>query len=265
MPVRQIVKIDEELCDGCGQCVLACAEGAIQIVDGKAKLVADKLCDGLAACLGDCPRGAITMEERKAEDFDQGAVRKHLQELGQAEREEELAKQAHPHHGHSCPSARIMDLMDNSPEETKNTTGGGQTPHDMPSYLTNWPVKLELIPPNAPFLEGEDLLLAADCSAYALPAFQQLMRGKTTMIACPKFGDYPLFEDKITAIIKEMKPKSITVARMEVPCCGGLYYMIENALQRSGVSLPVKEIVVGIQGEIIAEKELVWGADGVER
>ncbi|PLX85755.1 MAG: 4Fe-4S ferredoxin [Desulfuromonas sp.] len=257
---RQIVKIDEEKCNGCGLCVPSCAEGAIQIIDGKARLLADNLCDGLGACLGDCPLGAITIEEREADEFDEIEVEKHLKEIGHnPEPHEKPAGQDH-HHAHGqggcpsakvqsfaaptggCPSARAMSLNKHAQQENEPVVS-------RPSRLTQWPVQLHLVPPTAPFFQGADLLLAADCVPFAYADFQEeLLKGKALAIACPKLDDTAPYVDKLAAMITQSNLKSITVVHMEVPCCNGLIFMARQAVAQSGRDIPLETVCISIRG-----------------
>ena len=231
--IRKIIKIDEEKCDGCGVCVPACAEGALQIVDGKAKLVSEIYCDGLGVCLGECPQGAITIEERTAAEFDDEATKLHLEEQYTAE---ELPR--------GCPSAAVTQF------EKKETAG--VTPPEattQQSMLGHWPVQLTLVPPTAPFLQGTDLVLAADCVPFAYAGFHQdFLKDHSLLIACPKLDDFPAHLEKLTDILKYSSLKSLTVVRMEVPCCSGLVYMARQAIQLSGQDIPFKEVTVSIKG-----------------
>ncbi|MDD5428181.1 MAG: 4Fe-4S binding protein [Candidatus Omnitrophica bacterium] len=213
MAKRNIVKIDEKKCNGCGLCVPNCAEGAIKIAGGKARLVSDVLCDGLGACLGHCPQGAITIEEREAVDFDETKAGK---------------KHAHMHSG--CPGSKMM-------------SSGGEAP------LSNWPVQIKLIPANAPYFKDADILIAADCVPFAYPDFhEKLLKGKILMVGCPKLDDLRLYKEKITEIIKNNTIKAITYARMEVPCCSGLVTAAKEAIAASGKDVPFEETVISIKG-----------------
>ena len=262
---RKIIQIDDERCDGCGLCVPSCAEGAIQIVDGKARLVADKYCDGLGACLGECPNGALHVIERDAEDFDEAAVEEYLRLSGQAS-----AATAGPGHarqgtpagagtGHAsppqsepamacgCPSAQIRSF-----EAPKAGCPGSQVRDVGParSALTHWPVQIRLVPPTAPFLKGADLLVLADCAGVAYPSLHQdLLAGKAVMMGCPKFDDAEAYVEKFVQIFRTAGLKRVTVVMMEVPCCGGLQQIVEEAKRESGVAVPVETVVIGVQGE----------------
>lgn len=246
MPLRKIVHIDEEKCDGCGQCVPSCAEGAIRIVGGKAKLVSDVYCDGLGACLGHCPRGAITIVERDAADFDEAAAAQHLG-----------ASQPAPlceHPGGGCPGAAVRDLRLNvlaQPAPEPVAPGGAPAPH---SALRHWPVQLALLPESAAFLQGADLLLAAQCAAFAMPDFhERLLTEKTVAIACPKLDNAQRHLEKLAAILRQSDVKSLSVARMEVPCCTGLVRLARAAIEASGKEIPLREIVVSTRGGVKAE------------
>lgn len=234
--LRKIVIIDEELCDGCGVCVPSCAEGAIQIIDGKAKLISEKYCDGLGACLGECPLGAITIEEREVVEFDEEAVNLHLAEEEQAEDELPCG----------CPSATVTQF------EGSEATGAAviDAVHQQ-SMLTQWPVQLTLVPPTAPFLQGADLVLVADCVPFAYAGFHQdFLRGSALLVACPKLDDFQAHLRKLTEILKHAQLKSLTVVIMEVPCCSGLAHMAQQAIQLSGKDIPLKEVIIGIRGDI---------------
>ncbi|OGN89295.1 MAG: hypothetical protein A2158_06895 [Chloroflexi bacterium RBG_13_46_14] len=231
---RSVVKINEEKCNGCGLCVPSCAEGALQIIDGKARLVSEIYCDGLGACLGECPQGAITIEERTAEEYDEEATKVHLEEIKQ---EEELAC--------GCASANVAQFVE--PE----------TPTDemisRRSLLGHWPVQLTLVPPTAPFLQNADLVIAADCVPFAYPGFHQdFLKDHALVVACPKLDDFQAHLARLTAILKQSSVKSLTVVHMEVPCCSGLVHMAKQAIQQSSKDIPVEEVTIGIKGEILA-------------
>ena len=205
--LRKIVKIDEELCNGCGVCVPACVEGALQIVDGKAKLISEIYCDGLGACLGECPEGAITIEEREAEEFDEEATELHMKQTA-----EPLPC--------GCPGTTVRQFERQEMPEV----AVGAVPAQ--SMLSQWPVQLTLVPPIAPFLQGADILLTADCVPFAYAGFhQELLRDHALLVACPKLDDYEAHLKKLAAVLQQAKPKSLTVVHMEVPCCFGLVQM----------------------------------------
>lgn len=225
MGKRKIVKIDEKKCTGCGLCIPNCAEGALQIIDGKARLVKEIYCDGLGACLGHCPEGAITIEERNAGEFNEGAARKHLEEIKKKE-EKKLAC--------GCLGTAVKTLKPKSE-----------------SALINWPVQLKLVPVEAPYLKNADLLIAADCVGFSYPDFHEgLLKGKALVIACPKLDEADIYIEKLSEIFRVNNLKSVTVAHMEVPCCFGLNRIVSEALKLSGVKIPLKEITIGIQGGI---------------
>ena len=227
--MRKIIKIDEELCDGCGECVPGCAEGALQIIDGKARLVSESYCDGLGACLGECPNGAITMVEREAEDFDEEAVETYLKEKAEKPADVPLAC--------GCPSIQV------------------QTFAPSVSNLSHWPVQINLIPPIAPFLKGADLLVAADCTLAAYPNFHQdFLNGKVLMIGCPKFDDVEEYIQKFTEIFKLADIKTITALVMEVPCCLGLPVILQRAMMDASKEIPIEEIVISTRGEILKKE-----------
>ena len=223
--LRKVVRIDEEKCTGCGICIPACAEGALRIVDGKARLVSDKYCDGLGACLGECPEGAITVEEREAEDFDEIAVKHHLGQHSHA-------KETLPC---GCPSTSVMRL------DRRDTETGcpGTSPQE--SMLGNWPVQLTLVPPGAPFLQGADVVLAADCVPCAYPEFHRdFLKDHALLVACPKLDDFEAHLSKLTEVLRRSAVKSVSVLRMEVPCCSGLTHMAQEAVRGSGRKIPAR-------------------------
>jgi len=281
---RKIVLIDADKCNGCGLCVPNCAEGAIQLIDGKARLVAENLCDGLGACLGECPEGAITIEEREADVFDEKVVEDHLKAIGRApalaqggnhgghghhhdkhhhgekhhdekhHADNRLQPAGHGHHGGGCPSARIIS-HDRAPVAAQAAAG------EVGSELGHWPVKLQLVPPSAPFFKGKNLLIAADCAPVAFGDFQRrFLRDSAVVIQCPKFGEQGFVVEKLAGIFKDGGITGITVVRMEVPCCGGLSWGVQKALQMSGrTDLPLREVVVGVRGDIVSERGQMTG------
>lgn len=237
--IRNIVKIDEEKCDGCGVCVPSCVEGALQIIDGKARLISETYCDGLGACLGKCPQDAITVEEREAEEFDEAAVEQFIHSKETVDDELPCG----------CPSTTVTRFE-------RQTASGYPSAEVAPDIaepaLSHWPVQMTLVPPSAPFLQGTDLLLTADCVPFAYPGFhQQLLRGHALVIACPKLDDFEAHRQKLTAILSQAAPKSLTVVHMEVPCCFGLVHMAQEAITASGRDIPFREITVGVRGELI--------------
>jgi len=234
---RKIIRIDEEKCNGCGLCVPACVEGALQIIDGKAKLISETYCDGLGACLGECPQGAITIEEKVAEEFDEEAAKLHLEEKKPAR--EELPC--------GCPSATVTQF------KRHEVTGvASKDVADQHSMLSHWPVQLTLVPPSAPFLQGADLVLSADCVPFAYAGFHQdFLKNHSLLVACPKLDDFQAHLKKLTDILSHSQVKSLTVVHMEVPCCSGLVHMAKQAIQLSGKNIPFKEVTVSIKGDLI--------------
>ncbi len=233
---RKIVHIDEEKCNGCGLCVPSCAEGALQVIDGKAKLVSEIYCDGLGACLGECPQGAISIEEKEAEGFNEEATKYHLEHMA-------LEKEVLPC---GCPSSTVKSYASKETEVS-------QVSHYQPSALEHWPVQLRLVPATAPFLRGADVLLAADCVPFACAGFHQdFLKGKVLLVACPKLDDFATHQKKLTEILKQSDVKSLTVVHMEVPCCSGLVYMAEQAIEASSKRIPLKEVTISVKGEVLS-------------
>jgi len=243
MVLRNIVRIDEEKCTGCGLCIPACAEGALQIVDGKARLVKDIYCDGLGACLGECPQGAITIIQREAEEFDEKAAEEYLKKS----RVVPSVHHAHPH-STGCPSAQVRHFEKATEEKpTATLTEKRET------RLSTWPVQLKLLPSNAPFFEDADMLITADCVPFAYADFHEdLLKGKTLAIGCPKLDDAALYRDKLADIFRMSNIKSVTVVNMEVPCCFGLYRLVKEALAASGKTIPLRQETISIKGEKIS-------------
>ncbi|MGD1002291.1 MAG: 4Fe-4S binding protein [Candidatus Brocadiia bacterium] len=232
---RKIVKIDEEKCSGCGQCATACAEGAIRIADGKARLVSESYCDGLGACLGECPEGAIAIEEREADEFDEKAV--------EAARGSPATDDPGPH---ACPGSAMRQLKPHRAAGTESEMPAGE------SELRHWPVQLKLVAASAPFLKGADLLLAADCVPFAMADFHsKFLRGRSVVIGCPKLDDPAIYVEKLTEIFKRSGIRSVTVLHMEVPCCFGLKRIAEVALEASGNHYPMRDVTVSIEGKVV--------------
>jgi len=249
MATRKIVRIDEEKCTGCGLCIPNCAEGALQIVDGKAKLMSEKFCDGLGACLGHCPEDAITVIEREAEEFDEKEVEAYLHKKHEAKPKPEPKSQPASFIG--CPSARAMQFKVPEPK----TDSASSTPSV--SQLTQWPVQLKLVPINAPYFQDADLLIAADCVPFAYPDFHRdFLKGKALVVGCPKLDDIQYYKGKLTEIFKTNSIKSVTVPYMEVPCCFGLVKVTEDAIAASGKNIPFKKIKIGIRRDIKPEEEV---------
>lgn len=281
---RKIIKIDDELCNGCGACVPNCAEGALKIIDGKARLISDLFCDGLGACLGHCPLGAITVEEREAEPYDEkkvmaenivkagaNTIKEHLLHLKNHGEDGYLAlaveylkennipnpleetdmNGGHFHNnGGGCPGSRMMQFKKN-----ESPAAAGNDMAKQKSELAQWPVQLHLVSPTAPYFRNSDVVLAADCSAFAMGSFHgDLLRGKSLAIACPKLDSgLDEYAAKIKSMIDDAKINTLTVVRMEVPCCGGLTGLAKSALSIATRKIPIKEIVLSLQGEIISE------------
>ncbi len=281
---RKVIKIDEEKCTGCGLCVPDCPEGALQIIDGKARLISDLFCDGLGACIGSCPEGAITIEERDAEPYDEKKVMKnivkagkntitahlmHLKEHSQMEylhqamaylkenntdfpiedfiAEVHGAPGKHPHAG-ACPGSKPMSWG----EKKEKRVSVGKPPAGIQSELRNWPVQLMLVNPQAPYLKHAELLISADCVPFAYAGFHQdFVKDKIVLVGCPKLDDIEFYKEKLTQIFKAANPASITVARMEVPCCGGLVTGVQEAIKRAGKKIPFCEITVSIKGGVL--------------
>ena len=280
MAKRKIIKIVLDKCTGCGLCIPNCPEGALQIIDGKARLISDLFCDGLGACLGHCPEGAIVIEEREAEKYDEKKVMAnivkqgkntikahliHLRDHGEKELLDlaieylnennpeinvpELVhggEDGHSGHGGGCPGSKMRDMRKEENKETKTEVG------ELTPEIQNWPVQIMLVPVHAPYFNGADLLIAADCVPFAYPKFHQdLLKGKILLIGCPKLDDNGLYAEKLGQIIKDNDIKSVTVAHMEVPCCFGILQSVEAAIEASGKNIAMKEATIGIKGNRI--------------
>lgn len=273
MAKRKIIKIDEKKCNGCGLCIPNCPEGALKIIDGKARLISDLFCDGLGACIGHCPQGAITIEEREAEPYDEKKVMANIVKQGKntitahlnhlkEHSEFGYLKEAMDylvtkgikirpsdlisvqHSGSGCPGSRVIDSRK---KETSRKDKAAA--HKNVSHLETWPVQLKLVPSFAPFLNGADILIAADCVPFAYADFhEELLKGKILLVGCPKLDDIQYYKDKISQIIKNNDIKSITYAHMEVPCCFGLLPVIKEAIADSGKNIPFNDITISIKG-----------------
>lgn len=277
---RKIINIDENKCNGCGQCIPDCPEGALQLIDGKARLVSDLFCDGLGACIGSCPQGAVTVLERETEPYDekkvmanivkQGepVVKAHLEHLahhGETKlynqaieymkenninipKHEGIKSQKHVHGQNTCPGSAVFSF--DKEKKTKNDTDGQNI--EIESELRQWPVQLKLLNPAAQYFDNADLLLVSDCVPFAYADFHRdFLRNKTVIMFCPKLDPYiEEYIDKITAILSNHNIKSITVVKMEVPCCGGINYVLEEALRRSGKEIPLRNYTITIKGKV---------------
>jgi NAD-dependent dihydropyrimidine dehydrogenase PreA subunit len=242
--IRKIVRIDEARCDGCGDCIPSCAEGALEVVDGKARMVADALCDGLGACIGLCPRGAITVEEREAEAFDEAEVHARMPAPPPALRPVPALVAPAPS-PRPRPRLSVVQASDAAPP----ACAPARPSRAGDSRLGHWPVQLRLVSPQASFLRGADLLVAADCVPFAYPAFhEKLLAGRAVVIACPKLDDMRDGLARLEATFRAAGVRSVTVARMEVPCCGGISAVARRALAAAGSDAPLSEVVVGVDG-----------------
>ncbi|MFH1725014.1 MAG: 4Fe-4S binding protein [Elusimicrobiota bacterium] len=240
--MRKIVHIDEDKCDGCGQCVPSCAEGAIKIIDGKARLMADNLCDGLGACLGTCPKDAITVSERPAAAFDEKAVE-------EMKRKEEETSAPPPQTPCGCPGSMARTFKTNGKSEPAPAAGPGPAQ----SRLGHWPVQLTLLPEQGPIWDQADVVLSADCVAFALPDFhERLLSGRSLAVACPKLDDGHAYVAKLARVFEANELRSLTIARMEVPCCGGLEQIVRLAMEEAGKKVPLTVVIVGVQGNILS-------------
>ncbi len=241
--LRKIIEIDEELCDGCGQCVPSCAEGALEIIDGKAKVISDNLCDGLGACLGECPTGALKVIEREADEFDEEAVEAHLETQAAEKPSEEPVSPC------GCPSAAIATFDQPSPCQGANIP---QFVDKSESALSHWPIQIRLVPPTAPFLKGADLLVVSDCTPLAYADFhRKFMKGRKVLMGCPKLDDAQSYIDKFAEMFTEADIKSVTTVIMEVPCCAGMPVIVKKGLEKSGKTVPLKEVVISTKGQLL--------------
>ena len=246
--MRTIIQIDDERCDGCGQCVPSCAEGAIEIVDGKAHIVAEKYCDGLGACLGECPNDALTIVEREADDFDEDAVEEYLKTKEQKEAPVETSVFG------GCPSAQLRSFVPATPCRSANAPVAQSTGA---STLSHWPIQIHLMPASAPFLKGAHLLIAADCTPVAYPNFHQdFLKGKVVLIGCPKFDDVEAYVRKFTDIFEAAGIQRVTLVIMEVPCCSALPRIVKDAMKAAGKDIPWEEVVISTSGEILGNKRV---------
>lgn len=269
MAVRQIIEINEEKCDGCGLCVVNCAEGAIEIIDGKAKLVADIYCDGLGACIGHCPQDALRIIEREGDAFDEKAVEEFLKSQGKTFTPTNVSSNNHheshecgcssegvktvQHHPHSggCPGSRIMKF-DEENNTSETFVNSGDIEVRIKSQLKQWPVQLKLVPVNAPYFENADLLVTADCVPFAYPNYHlDILKGKVVVIGCPKLDDIQFYIDKLTQIIANNNLNSVTVAFMDIPCCQGMFRAVDIAVKTVNKAIEVNKIKISLRGEIL--------------
>jgi NAD-dependent dihydropyrimidine dehydrogenase PreA subunit len=250
--VRKIIKIDEELCNGCGNCVPACAEGALEIVDGKARVIAELYCDGLGACLGECPTGALTIHEREADEFDEHAVE---ELLAKKEKHPKKAAAVLPMGSGGCPGARMMESF--APAAGKPASAAPGAGAEMESALRHWPVQIMLVPPTAPFLKGADLLVLADCVPVAFPSLHRdFLSGKAVMMGCPKFDNTQAYIEKFAQICQLSGIKSITSVVMEVPCCSALPLIVKRGMELSKAKIPMEEVVISVRGKILERRQV---------
>ena len=264
MALRTIVKIDREKCNGCGLCVAACAEGAIEIAGGKARLVSETYCDGLGACLGHCPQGAITVERREAAAFDEAAVQArpagrnglrtgHEQQLPSLKPGPDGAGPPGSG-GFVCPGT-MMRQLDRLGQETPGARpeAGEQTA----SELSHWPVQLMLVSPSAPYFQGADLLLAADCVPFAMADFhQRLLKGRTVAVGCPKLDDAAYYVKKLAELLQASRPRRLTVAHMQVPCCFGLTCVAQQAIEKAGLEMTFEDVTIGLHGQVLRREQV---------
>lgn len=252
--IRKLIEIDEEKCDGCGLCVEACHEGAIQLIEGKARLVSETYCDGLGDCIGECPQGAITLIECEAAEYNPVAVVEHLM----VEHLKEIGRDPSKAHGTTpceeesplpcgCPGSASRSLVEDEGEvAAPSDTGDDRRPE-----LQHWPIQLTLVPAGAPYLRGADIALIADCVPFAYPeTHRDIIRNRAILVACPKLDDIEAHTAKLVQILSSAHPRSLTVYRLEVPCCGGLVVAARRAVAEAGVPVPVSEVVIGVRGEV---------------
>ncbi len=245
MAIRNIVHIDEDKCNGCGLCITSCAEGAIELINGKAKLVKDIYCDGLGACLGHCPEDAITVEQREAEAFDEVATEAYLKAKAKPKVDDSFA----------CPGTAAKTLTPKTEAATQSAVASA------PSQLSQWPVQLKLVSPNAPYFAGSDLLLVADCVPFAMGGFHNtLLKGRSVAIGCPKLDDVESHIEKVKAIIESNDLNSVSVVHMEVYCCSGLTAIARKAISGSGKALTFEDITIGVNGEILQRENTQVGS-----
>ncbi len=249
MPKRKIIEIDEDRCTGCGACVTKCAEGALAIIDGKAKVVNEVFCDGLGACIGECPEGALRIIERDAPDFDEAEVHKHLKRTSSRAAPEPIGPEPC-----GCPSHNPMLVKASASQKADASHKHAAKGHELPPELATWPIQWRLVRADMPFFkDADEVLMAADCVPFAFRNFHgRFLAGRPLIIGCPKLDDQQKYLEKLTEVISTSGLKSIDVVIMEVPCCSGLKKLVDEAVRRSGRDIPVRTTVVGIQGEILS-------------
>jgi NAD-dependent dihydropyrimidine dehydrogenase PreA subunit len=252
--MRKIIKIDPQLCNGCGECITTCAEGAIELKGGKARVVSDSFCDGLGACLAVCPQGALTIEERDAPAFDERAAKEH-KSLSRKQGQMHRARGADEC---ACPSASFapctapVSLKRDQKAQADFSREKIKPGEDHANELCGWPIQMRLVRPWAPYLQGARLLVAGDCTAFAYPAIQQdFIKGRVALVGCPKLDETEPFVEKLAEILRQNEIKDIAVLHMTVPCCSQLAKLVSKAVQQSGKDVPVKSYVVGIDGKLI--------------
>ena len=247
--IRKIIKIDEDLCTGCGNCVVECAEGALKVIDGKAKVINEIFCDGLGACISGCPEGALEIIEREALEFDEEAVEEHLESIKIQETQQ--IKQIVAEHTHQCGCPSAQTMVFDEPKSQSEVVAG-----KISSALRQWPVQMHLINPRAPYYQGADVLLAADCTGFSYGDFHRdFLNKKSIAIACPKLDQgREVYIEKIRSLIDDAKINTLTVAIMEVPCCGGLLALAQEGAKKASRKVPIKYIVVSVKGEILIEE-----------
>lgn len=251
MAVREVIRIDRDKCTGCGQCVNACVGGALELIEGKATVTREDYCDGLGVCVGECPVGALTIEQRDAEEYSTPAAGVH-----HSHRHHSPDK---AHHGGACPGSQAVNLGGCPGKRELSLKADDSTSDDKgsPSALSQWPIQLHLIRPDSPQFQGEDILVAASCTAFSCGGFHpQFLKGKKLIIACPKLDDKTGYLEKLTAIFAHGNPRSVSVLRMEVPCCSGLSQMVQVARAHAGSEITIKDTVITLQGEVKAEQSL---------
>lgn len=261
---RKIIIIDEELCDGCGNCITGCSEGALQLVNGKAKLVKENFCDGFGDCIGTCPTGALTIEEREADVFDQEAVKEHLLKtqgveavwrMEEAQKKHETAEEElHIHLG--CPGSQMREMKKTEHQPTVDTNIGAPV---IPSELAQWPVQIHLVQPGMPIFENKELVIMSTCAPIAsADVHWRYLRGRSVVVGCPKLDNTEPYVPKLAGILKETSIPKVIIARMEVPCCGGLTMMVQQAVQMSGrTDIVVQEDVIGVDGSMKSVREVL--------